>query len=403
MSGFLGLWPPIAYNAFIGIFLREKRYGYYVLFIIAVLMYIFSLNGLAAQFFWPDSPWINRYAVLLWAAVIGIASLQFTISFLETKSRFPSQHKLIMAFLAVWGFICLQIPLVRYGLVIKQIAAFAIVNYASLIVLGLIAWKRRIVIVRYYLLAWLGFSIGVCGLALSRLGFLSVNVFVKNGPEAGTIFLLWCLSLALADRINVLKQQEHDAQAYALTMAQEKERVIQQQNVFLEQTVVERTHALQRSRENLLALIENTDGSIWSVDHNFRLLTGNSRFRQSIAQSLGIEVTEGQDVLLLNIPQSLQDSWRDYYTRALEGEQFRIEVPRYFNKEQRYTEYRFTPIRRSDGQIIGVTVLGQDITERKLAEETLRAGEEQLRLVIDTVPLPVIVTRPDSGEVLLVN
>ena len=47
--------------------------------------------------------------------------------------------------------------------------------------------------------------------------------------------------------------------------------------------------------------------------------------------------------------------------------------------------------------------LQQEIAAHKLAEKKLQKSEEHLRLVIETVPLPIIMTRPDSGEVLLVN
>jgi len=60
------------------------------------------------------------------------------------------------------------------------------------------------------------------------------------------------------------------------------------------------------------------------------------------------------------------------------------------------------PYRDSDGSIIGVLGISRDISERKKAEEALRASEEFVRGVIDSMPAHVAVI-DTTGTILMVN
>ncbi|WP_051261345.1 hybrid sensor histidine kinase/response regulator [Desulfovibrio inopinatus] len=55
-----------------------------------------------------------------------------------------------------------------------------------------------------------------------------------------------------------------------------------------------------------------------------------------------------------------------------------------------------------EGQLIEYQAVGQNITERKLAEEELRENKAFLRQIIDTVPCPIFV-KDETGAFILVN
>jgi len=63
--------------------------------------------------------------------------------------------------------------------------------------------------------------------------------------------------------------------------------------------------------------------------------------------------------------------------------------------EQRFLDYVFQPIVEEDGEVVGLLVEGYDITDRHLAELKLRESEERFRLIADSAPVPIWVTKLD--------
>jgi PAS domain S-box-containing protein len=136
--------------------------------------------------------------------------------------------------------------------------------------------------------------------------------------------------------------------------------------------------AAHRAEANLTALIENSDTSIWSVDRDYRLLAFNTRFREGARQGLGREISIGENILP-EVPEAIREEWTRHYDRCLRGESFRMVTPTVPPLPPRIDEYRFNPIRLAGGQVAGLTVFANDVTERKQAEAALREKAEALR------------------------
>lgn len=152
----------------------------------------------------------------------------------------------------------------------------------------------------------------------------------------------------------------------------------------------------------MAALLENIDGSIWSVDRDYRLIAGNTLFHRNIHDLLGSAFTIGEDVLSRSNAGEMSRIWRGHYDRALLGEKFSIETQRRAAHPLQWMEYRFNPIRDGAGQITGVTVFGRDITERRVAEESQREQEERFRLAFENANDGVCLVGLD-GQLLRVN
>jgi diguanylate cyclase (GGDEF)-like protein/PAS domain S-box-containing protein len=144
--------------------------------------------------------------------------------------------------------------------------------------------------------------------------------------------------------------------------------------------------SLRKSQQNLQALIENSDGSIWSVDSQYQLIIGNALYHQNISAAIGRKLLDGENLLTLDLPQDILNEWRGYYDRALQGEKFSVETNTRFEPRLMNMEYHFNPIQGEDGKITGVTVFGRNITERKRIENALIQSEQHFKSYIQNAP-----------------
>jgi PAS domain S-box-containing protein len=161
-------------------------------------------------------------------------------------------------------------------------------------------------------------------------------------------------------------------------------------------------NAHRTGHANMIALLENTDGSIWSVDREYRLIAGNSVFRQDILATFGRAFAVGDCVLAHANAGALNDVWRAYYDRALRGERFSVETQRGLVQPPNWYEYRLSPIYDSEGNVTGVTVFGRDITARIQAEAAARASDAQYRTLVEQASDGIFLANPE-GRYIEVN
>ena len=140
--------------------------------------------------------------------------------------------------------------------------------------------------------------------------------------------------------------------------------------------------ALQKSQANLLALIENSQASIWSVDRDFRILTINSQFKEMFAFAYGVDLKVGMKITDCVSPK-MKRTWVTRYNRAFRGESFVIEEDFLIYGKTINAEISFNSI-RNNGEITGVSVFSREITEQKQAKEALRESEEKYRAIFES-------------------
>jgi PAS domain S-box-containing protein len=98
--------------------------------------------------------------------------------------------------------------------------------------------------------------------------------------------------------------------------------------------------------------------------------------------------------------QALVDYWRSVLASGKPGE---IEARlRRFDGVHRWFLFRATPSFDNDGRVVKWFGTNTDIEDRKCAEDTLRSNEQNLRLIVDTVP-GFVCALSATGEVEFVN
>ena len=214
--GLLGM--ALIFNLFIFMAIKDRSYLLYVLFVCSAIVYQSSFNGVAQEWFWPGIPWLANCAVPASVSTSLLLAILFAQAFLDLRRRFPRWHKLltVMALLASAGIF--GAFLAPYKVVIRYITALTVITCAQMVVLAVVAWRSEYRPARYYAASWGVFFTGITIYALNKFGLLPLNPVTEHIHEIGFAFKALLLSLALADRINLMQQEKNAAQAQTLVL-----------------------------------------------------------------------------------------------------------------------------------------------------------------------------------------
>src|SRR5262245_25382474 len=105
----------------------------------------------------------------------------------------------------------------------------------------------------------------------------------------------------------------------------------QEEGISLDDLVTRFLDTPPNYQHNLKAVIENFDGSVWSVDTRYCLLVSNRIFQRNMLQRLGRELKIGESPLHESLSPEMLADWRSYYDRALAGERFTLELSNLFS------------------------------------------------------------------------
>ncbi|MCE7994622.1 MAG: PAS domain S-box protein [Roseivirga sp.] len=137
---------------------------------------------------------------------------------------------------------------------------------------------------------------------------------------------------------------------------------------------------IRREEANLKALIENSTDIIWSIDKDFRYITFNTRFHESLKSQIDVDLKIGDEVLFRNFPEKAAELWRNLYNRAFNGERF-IEEMRSIGNKDIFYECSFNPIIDEYNQVIGVSVFARDVSERVRVEMKRQRFQQGLAML----------------------
>ena len=211
MGLFYGIMGVMAvYNLFLYFSLRHRSYLYYVLVICTTSFTNLTLNGLAYQFFWPDAPWWNTRSIVFFMCLGCIFALFFANSFLEFDKNLPTGKKLLWPILGFNGF-NLLLCFISYQLALQLMVIGLSSMVLFVLVSGAICWTRGARQARFFILAWFVFLVGVLMSLLADSGLLPLTFITRNIWQVSAVFEVVLLSLALADRINILRAEKKEA------------------------------------------------------------------------------------------------------------------------------------------------------------------------------------------------
>ena len=137
------------------------------------------------------------------------------------------------------------------------------------------------------------------------------------------------------------------------------------------------------NNNRLNAILESTRNLIYAFDKNFNLISFNSSFKENVEHLLKLNGFVKTDINLADIPLNteLKDELVRNIQRCLQGEQFTILQQMSFrtvtDNQTPWYETTFNPIINSSGEINGVSIFSQDITDKKKIEQDLLKAKNE--------------------------
>jgi len=238
------IFVMILYNLFVYFSVKDITYIYYVLYFAFSGLTHMTIEGLTYKYLWPGSVFIEAHSLLFFSNVAGIVTTLFIKSFLRTKEFTPKFDKIFTGIIAMF---IISTTISFFGF--RQ-AAFIIMQNVTLlgaifaIIVAIVVYRKGYKPANFFLIAWSILIAGGVVFILKDYGILPYNNITRYSMQAASGLESILLSIALGDKINVLRQEK-------LAAIKETENILKEQNITLENLVEARTEELDKKNNDL--------------------------------------------------------------------------------------------------------------------------------------------------------
>jgi PAS domain S-box-containing protein len=373
----------ILFNLVLAFTVKDRSYLFYILFIMACLLFGLILDGTGFQYLWPNAPPLNDGApfAMFFAIVTGMF---FFRSFLGLSKKSTMFDRIIMAYIILSAAGAVLSWIVPYRIAIQagslaMLFSLPVQMGASISCLDRDQRGARFMIVSLSIM-----MAGTIVSVLHRFGLLPGNIVTMWAYQVGAIVHIVIISLALTDRINRMKN------------------LLGEMNVNLDFIVKQKMDDLRDSEEKYSTILESGRVGYFEQD-----LHGNfTFFNEQICAFFGYSKEE---MTGMNFRKFISDhdtgriieDYSKIFNGGTRDPNIELEIIRK-DGGRRYVEISVFLRRDRDGNPSGFRGIGRDVTERRIADEALQEVRERLRYIIDNAS-ECIHINDRQGNILYVN
>ena len=146
---------------------------------------------------------------------------------------------------------------------------------------------------------------------------------------------------------------------------------------------------MEKKDAHMYSIVESSTHQIWSLDNHYRLTSFNNNFAQASVHYFGVEPPKiGENALspqiVSNDPETVS-LWRRQYDRALSGTTVNFQsCTKTQRDEEIWRDIFINPIHLPNSKIVELSVIANDITNKKRSEKALQESEEKFRSIFES-------------------
>ncbi len=246
----------ILYHLTLYLQVREKSYLYYILYILAFLIYLIIKEG---YIFEVINQFTSEPILTLALEIFLLTFLLLGRSYLDTKKQLNAWDRILLIAVTFIGFgvlihissifMSLRGHSIPYALAMIQLSIeiiSVIAAFSVAIIPAIILQRQNFAPATYFLIANIFLIMG--GLILVKFNNYE---FGKHGLEIGVTLQIVTFSMGLGDKINILKRDRELAQRRIIGQLRENAALKDKVNRELEDKVKERTREIQNQKEQI--------------------------------------------------------------------------------------------------------------------------------------------------------
>ncbi|UZD22925.1 transposase [Algoriphagus halophytocola] len=238
------------YNGLIYLAIKEVKYLYYVFYLLSVGIFAACVDGIAFQYLWPNHPGWNQPASGLFSYLIVMFALLFSTHFLNLKRRFPSMHRSFQVILLVKTI--LFAAGIAFFPKLLEIQIYDIVPFFLILFSSVFVWIKGYSVARLFVVAYAILFLGVALKILVHTAIIPHSTVLYYSLHIAFLIEMLLLTLALGDRVKILKENRDRALLRSLRQAEANAKLKDKVNQELEMRVKERTQELDKKNQLLL-------------------------------------------------------------------------------------------------------------------------------------------------------
>lgn len=207
--------------------IKEKSFMLYVFYVVSVALLHSSLDGYFFQYFLKDSGWFADRSLLLFAAISGVLFGRYT----QVYSRVNNFSKPLNT---AFNSVNISILILILGILIYDPGRplyYPLVNGLGFTLIILCTIGVTLSIIRkqpvdiFFALGIASFTLGFIVFILNNFNLIPNSFITENSAKLGTGLEILFLSLSMANRIRLLRNEKEKAQTLALQRSEESNEI----------------------------------------------------------------------------------------------------------------------------------------------------------------------------------